>query len=146
MSRDFSVLRYFPCIIFPQAPENNIRVIAIVFENSQRYSQVKVQHRYQRHRWQICTSVNNTGGKFASVVNYTVGNFVTSNNDTGEKAAMPCHAVNISKRPVRAPRPPPHSPEVWFPLNCGRLKMVLRACWRGFFWFSQLYQNTARQN
>ncbi len=24
------------------------------FENSRRYSRVKVRHRYQRHRWQIC--------------------------------------------------------------------------------------------
>ncbi len=35
------------------APKNNIRVIPNFFENSRRYLQVRVHHRYQRHRWQI---------------------------------------------------------------------------------------------
>ena len=39
--------------MFPQAPENNSRVILNFFENSRRYSQVQVHHRYQRHRQQI---------------------------------------------------------------------------------------------
>jgi hypothetical protein len=34
---------------FSQAPENDIMVISNFFENSRRYSQVKVHHRYQRH-------------------------------------------------------------------------------------------------
>ncbi len=46
--------RFFPWIIFPQVPENNIRIISNFFENSRRYSQVKVHHRCQQHRWQIC--------------------------------------------------------------------------------------------
>ena len=52
VSRDF-LLQVFSWFIFPQDPENNIRVIQNFFENSQRYSQVNVHHRYQRHRWQI---------------------------------------------------------------------------------------------
>ncbi len=39
----------------PQAPDTNIRVIYYLFENSWRYSQVKVHH---------CTGINKTGGKF----------------------------------------------------------------------------------
>ncbi len=53
--------RFFSWITFPQAPDNNIRIISNFFENSRRYSQVKVNdthrwqicHRYQRHRRQI---------------------------------------------------------------------------------------------
>jgi hypothetical protein len=37
--------------------ENNIRVIGNFFENSEKYSQVKVHHRYQRHP---------SGGKLAA--------------------------------------------------------------------------------
>jgi len=36
--------RFFSSITFLQAPENNIRVISNLFENSQRYSQVKAHH------------------------------------------------------------------------------------------------------
>ncbi len=39
-------------IHLPQAPENYIRVGSNFFENPQRYSQVRVRHRYQRHGWQ----------------------------------------------------------------------------------------------
>ncbi len=35
---------------FPPAPEYPPRTISNFFENSRRYSQVKVHHRYQRHR------------------------------------------------------------------------------------------------
>ncbi len=41
-------LRFFSWIIFPQATENNIRII----------SQIKVDHRYQRQRWQIIGTVS----------------------------------------------------------------------------------------
>ena len=44
--------RFFSYITFPQAPDNNIRIISNFFENFRRYSQVKVHHQYQRHRWQ----------------------------------------------------------------------------------------------
>jgi hypothetical protein len=37
------------------------------FENSRRYSQAKVHHRYQRHRGKFTTGVNDTGGKLPPV-------------------------------------------------------------------------------
>ncbi len=49
--------RFFSWITFPQAPDNNIRIISNFFENSRRYSQVKVHHRCQRHRRQILPPV-----------------------------------------------------------------------------------------
>jgi hypothetical protein len=36
-------------IIFPQAPENNIGIVLIFFENLRRYSQVNVHQRNQQH-------------------------------------------------------------------------------------------------
>ncbi len=45
---------FFSWICFPQAPEFSIRAVSNFFENSRRYSQLQVDHRYQRHRWQIC--------------------------------------------------------------------------------------------
>ncbi len=81
--------RFFSWITFPQAPDNNIRINSNFFENSRRYSQVKVHHRCQRHQWQIChrcqryrrqicrqcqrrrwqiaTGINDTGGKLPPV-------------------------------------------------------------------------------
>ncbi len=44
----------FLWISFPPAPEYSIRTVSNFFENSWRYSQVNVHHRYQQHRWQIC--------------------------------------------------------------------------------------------
>ena len=78
--------RFFSWITFPQAPDNNIRIISNFFENSRRYSQVKVHHRCQRHRWQIChrcqwhrwriaAGINDIGGKFATGINDTGGKF-----------------------------------------------------------------------
>ncbi len=46
--------RFFSWITFPQAPDNNIRIISNFFENSRRYSQAKV----------LNFGVNDTGGKF----------------------------------------------------------------------------------
>ncbi len=43
----------FSWISFPPAPENNDRVVSNFFENSRRYSQLKVHHRCQRHRWKM---------------------------------------------------------------------------------------------
>ncbi len=45
---------FFSWISFPPAPEYPIRTVTNFFENLQRYSQVKVHHRYQWHRWQNC--------------------------------------------------------------------------------------------
>ncbi len=47
VSRDFLLQVFFSWITFPQAPKNNIRVNSNFFENSRRYLQVKVHHRYQ---------------------------------------------------------------------------------------------------
>ncbi len=44
---------FFSRISFPQAPEYTIRVVSNFFENSRRYSQLKVCHRCQRHRRQM---------------------------------------------------------------------------------------------
>ncbi len=56
VSRDFLLL-VFLWISFPPAPEYPIKTVSNFFENSRRYSQVKVHHRYQRHRWQILPPV-----------------------------------------------------------------------------------------
>ncbi len=53
VSRDF-LLQVFSWITFPQAPDNNIRIFSNFYENSRRYSQVKVHRRYQQHRRRIC--------------------------------------------------------------------------------------------
>jgi hypothetical protein len=45
---------FFSCISFPQAPEYAIRTVLHFFKNLRRYLQLKVDHQYQRHRWQIC--------------------------------------------------------------------------------------------
>ncbi len=52
VSRDFLLLVFF-MNQFPPAPEYSIQTVLNFFENSRRYSLVKVHHRYQRHRWQI---------------------------------------------------------------------------------------------
>ncbi len=87
---DFLLL-VFSWISFPPAPEYPSRIVSNFFKYSRRYSQVKVHHRYQRHRWQICHRYqwhrrkNFTTG-FATVVD-TVGKFPTSANNTGGKFA-----------------------------------------------------------
>ncbi len=50
--------RFLSWITFPQAPDNNIRIISNFFENSRRYSQVKVHRRCQQHRWQIIGTIS----------------------------------------------------------------------------------------
>ncbi len=76
---------------FPPAAEYPIRIISNFFENSLGYSQVKVHHRHQPHRWQICHQCQRTGGKFchqfASVFD-TSGKFASGFNDTGSKLKM----------------------------------------------------------
>jgi len=44
---------FFSWISFPQASDYTIRVVTNFFENSLRYSQLKVCHRCHRHRWQM---------------------------------------------------------------------------------------------
>ncbi len=45
---------FFSWITFTQSTDNNIKIISKLFENSRRYSQVKVHHQCQRHWRQIC--------------------------------------------------------------------------------------------
>ncbi len=84
LSRDFS-LQVFSWIIFPQAHENNFRVISIFFKYLLRYSQVKVHQRY--HPPVSSTGIIDTGGKCASGINDTAIPLVslTGGNDTGGK-------------------------------------------------------------
>ncbi len=51
VSRVFLLLVFF-MNQFPPAPEYPIRIVSDFFENLRRYSQVKVHHGYQWHRWQ----------------------------------------------------------------------------------------------
>ncbi len=44
---------FFSWISFPQSPDYTMRAVSNFFENSRRYSQLKVCHRCQRHRWQM---------------------------------------------------------------------------------------------
>ncbi len=44
---------FFSLISFPQASEYTSTAFSNFFENSQRYSWLKVHHRCQRHRWQM---------------------------------------------------------------------------------------------
>ncbi len=44
---------FFSWISFPPAPEYSLKTVSNFFENSRRYSQLKVCHRCQRHRWQM---------------------------------------------------------------------------------------------
>ncbi len=46
--------RFFSWIIFPQAPENNIRVVSNFFKDWRRHSQVKVHHRLQSQFLHLC--------------------------------------------------------------------------------------------
>jgi hypothetical protein len=52
VSRDFLLLVLF-MNQFPPAPEYSIKTVSNFFENSRRYSQLKVCHRCQRQRWQM---------------------------------------------------------------------------------------------
>ncbi len=49
VSQDFLLQVFFKNYL-PPSPQNNVRFILNFSENSRRYSQVKVHHRYQRHR------------------------------------------------------------------------------------------------
>ena len=52
---------FFSWISFPQALEYTIRAVSNFFENSRRYSQLKVDHRCQRHRWQTMRFISGWG-------------------------------------------------------------------------------------
>ncbi len=55
---------FFSWISFPQAPEYITRAVSNFFENSRRYSQLKVHHWCRWHRWQM--------GKIFKNLNYFV--------------------------------------------------------------------------
>ncbi len=76
VSRDFCFW-FFSWISFPQALEYTIRAVSNFFENSRRYSQLKVDHRPM-------TPVANFTTSFSSVVD-TGGKFATDVSDTGGK-------------------------------------------------------------
>ncbi len=44
---------FFSWISFPPAPKYSIKTVSIFFENSRRYSQLKVCYRCRWHRWQM---------------------------------------------------------------------------------------------
>jgi hypothetical protein len=44
---------FFSSTSFPQASDYTIRAVSNFFENSRKYSQLKICHRCQRHRWQM---------------------------------------------------------------------------------------------
>ncbi len=49
---------FFYVSVFPQPQSIPLGPFRIFFENSRRYSQVKVHHRCQRHRWQIMRTIS----------------------------------------------------------------------------------------
>jgi hypothetical protein len=120
VSQDFLLL-VFLMISFPPTTKYCIRTVSNFFVNSRRYSQVKVHHRYQRHRWQIChryqnccryqrhlatnlppvsaTLAANFSTNFASVVD-SGGKFATCVNDTGGKFATGGNNVSGKLPPV----------------------------------------------
>ena len=55
---------FFSWISFPPAPEYSIRTVSNFFENSRRYSQVKVHCRHDTSMTHFATGINDTGGKF----------------------------------------------------------------------------------
>jgi hypothetical protein len=86
------VTRYFAPGFFheTQSPENNIRVISNFVKKSWRYSQVKLQHQYQRHQWQIAAGVNDTDGSVnqqTPMSNFSTG--IAGVSDTGAMSKIP---------------------------------------------------------
>jgi hypothetical protein len=76
----------------PQAPENNTRVISDFFENSWRYSQIKMHHWYQDTGGKLPPLSTTPATKFATssagVVDTTIdtgGKFATGVNEDGGK-------------------------------------------------------------
>ena len=88
MSRDF-LLQVF----FHESPSPKPLIITLgsnsnFFENSRKYSQVKVHHWCQWHRWQIFHQCQWHRWQIAAGINDTGGKFTTGINDTGSKF---CH-------------------------------------------------------
>ncbi len=108
---------------FSPAPEYPIRTVSDFFKNSQKYSQVKVHHGYQWHRWQNCrryqrhwqqifhcyqqhqraanfatslASVVDTSGKIATGVNNTSDNPYCIVNHFIKRLINNCVAVSLN--------------------------------------------------
>jgi hypothetical protein len=94
VSRDLLLQVFFHESSYPQAPENSIQVISNFLENSQKYSQVMMHHRYQRYRQQILPPlplmllipVKN----LSPVSAILAANLATGVNDTGSKFGHWC--------------------------------------------------------
>ncbi len=69
----------------PKPMKITLGSLKILCTNLQRYLQVKVHHRCQRHRQKICPSVNSTSSKFAAGVKNTGGKFANGINKPGGK-------------------------------------------------------------
>ncbi len=54
VSRDFLLLGFFHESVSPKPLSIPLGPFRIFSKISRRYSQLKVDHRYQWHRWQIC--------------------------------------------------------------------------------------------
>ncbi len=111
---------FFSWINFPPAPEYSIKTISNFFENSRRYSQFKVHHRYQGHRRQIFPPVSlallipvATGGnRWQPVSTIGAANFPPVAN---------CHRFQRHWRQIC------HRCKQWDQLsNCWQLKMNLK--------------------
>ncbi len=69
---------FFSWISFPQAPEYTIRAVSNFFENSRRYSQLKVDHRYQRQAAKLPPVSTTPAANLPPVSTTPAANFATS--------------------------------------------------------------------
>ncbi len=102
LERD-SVTRFFASGFFHeysfQTPENKIRVVSNFSKNSaRRYSQVKVHHWYQWHRWEICRRCQWQQWLFATGINDTGGKFAPGASDTGGAPWAENISANLKKK------------------------------------------------
>ena len=75
---------FFSSISFPPVLEYPNRTVSNFFENSPRYSQLKVDHRCLDTGGKFAAGVVDTGGKFAAGIVDTGSKFATSVNNTSE--------------------------------------------------------------
>ncbi len=83
----FFAAGFFRESVFPQPQSIPLGPFQIFPKIRGGYSQVKVHHRYTRHRRHSCASVGYIDGKFATSVNDTGGKFTAGSNDTSGKFA-----------------------------------------------------------
>ncbi len=85
MSWDVLLQDFFHESSFPKTVKITLGSFQNFFEISLRYSQVKMHHWHQHHLWQIATSINDIGAKFANGV-----------NDKGGKQYQPTYTLKWS--------------------------------------------------